>query len=464
MLSAFKNFFVTLLIALVIFGCGAYFASSFVTNTMNSLLSSEKEQLGSIIDKEDPSDVNQGDDPSAPVNPDELIEGESFSLLLVITDYRPDLYGDYMPASMPSDDSDEKDEGEDPFDSLGYLSAEYRTQSASSIVLICADKEKKQYTYTYFSPEGRLYTPVGYHTLRDAYSYYGADALTEHIHALTGIMPDYQVTINGYNLDEIVAFLGSVNVTLSRDIYFDGKVYTTQPETVREGVDENGEKTAEVSTNTFALGAGPVEVDADTVYILSSLSERAMADISAKEAYTIEAVRQYMAKLGGMDEKELKILISMLTLNESEWDTIDIGETTAEGESGADEVIVPPSEDNPWWSSESGVAPAETEAETLAPEEPAETGDGENNEEVPETVYLFEPETPILETRFNAAELDRIGGVLKAVSMFEQVTVSYPGNFVNKTKDREAYFDLNTKAGLSRFFSIRPEKNASQEQ
>ena len=34
--------------------------------------------------------------------------------------------------------------------------------------------------------------------------------------------------------------------------------------------------------------------------------------LRAKEAYTIEAVRQYMAKLGGMDEKELKILIYQL--------------------------------------------------------------------------------------------------------------------------------------------------------
>ncbi len=463
MLSAFKNFFVTLLIALAIFGVGAYFAVSFVTNTMHSILTSEKEQLNSIIEKDDHSGAEEGDEPGTPVNPDDLIEGESFSFLLVITDYRPDLYGDYMPAAVRSDDSGDEEKNEDPYGKLGYLSADYRSVTASAIVLVCADKEREQYTYTYFSPESRLYTPAGYHTLGDAYSYYGASVLTEHIHALTGIMPDYQMTLNGYNLDEIVSFLGAVNVNLTKDIYFDGKQYTTQSETVLESVDKHGKTTVERIPNTFALSAGTVELDEESAFILASLSERSMADINAKESYTVDAVRQYLTKLGGMDESALKFLVSLLTLKESEWDTIEKDETTAESESGSAEGEVLPWEE----TEEAEIVPAETEApETESPEteESEETAEGDTDEDAPETVYLFEPDTPILETRFTAADLEKIGGVLKAISLFDQVTVSYPGNYVSKTEDHGAYFDLNTKTGLPTFFMIRPQKNASGEQ
>ena len=86
MLSAFKNFAVTVLIALLIFGFGAFFAIKFLNTTMNSILTSEKEELSSIVNKgedEDPSDENN---PLTPIDPEEIITGESFSFLLVKED------------------------------------------------------------------------------------------------------------------------------------------------------------------------------------------------------------------------------------------------------------------------------------------------------------------------------------------------------------------------------------------
>ncbi len=465
MLSAFKNFAVTMLIALLIFGFGAYFASMFVTNTMNSILSTEKEQLGHIIENNESPEQNQGDEPNTPIDPDELIEGESFTLLLVITDYRPDLYGDYMPTGVQLSDNkdDQKANKGDKYDSLGYLSSDYRDTRASSIVLICADKESKQYTYTYFSPESRMNTPAGYHTLGEAYSFYGEDVLAEHIHALTGIMPEYRMTINGYNLDELQSFFGTVTVNLSRDIYFDGSAYTTEYEHTRRAVDEEGEPYLEHIPNTFILGAGVVELDEENAYILSSLAERSVADINMKESYTVEAVKQCLSTLGAMEEEELRILISMLTLNEADWITIEpAGDETSAADTDSEEVEVPPSEDNPWWSVESGVAPAETEVETLPAEtEAASEETTEETGEPEETVILFEPETPILETTFTASELERIGGVVRAFSMFEQVTVSYPGKYIAATEDHGAYFDMNIKSGLNRFFAIRKQLNES---
>lgn len=440
MLSAFKNFGVTFIIALVIFGISAYFATTFVTNTMSSIMSSEKEQLDDIFDHNDEEGMQPGDQPGNVIDPGRQIEGESFSFLVVISDYRPDLYGDYMTTDAQT--LNEKAWSlTDQYEAVGYLSANYRAISASSIILIRADKEDEQYTYTYFSPESRVYTPTGYHTLGDVYNYYGIDRLAEHINALTGIKPKYKLVINGYNLDELVNLLGSVTVNVSKDIYFDGYEYTTLYEQTRNAVGADGVTYVEHIPNTYVIGTGAVELNEENIYILSSLSERSMSDISMKEAYTVEAAKQYMVKLAAMEADQLKILVSQLTLNETEWVNIEgLDYQPPETEETTEETE--PAEVNPWWT-----------------DQVDETGEEENPEgeetDKEEEILLFEPETPIFETTFTSADLEKIAGVLKAIPVFENITVTYPGSYVAATADSDGYFEPNLKTGIDRFLAYR---------
>ena len=93
MLSALKNFGVTFLISALLFGVIAYFATLFVSNTVNSILDDESNELNDIISSEGslPEETDApADTPSEPEK--DLPEGESFDFLLVTTDYRPDLY------------------------------------------------------------------------------------------------------------------------------------------------------------------------------------------------------------------------------------------------------------------------------------------------------------------------------------------------------------------------------------
>lgn len=445
MLSAFKNFAVTMVVALLIFGLGAVFASKFLTRTMNSLLTSEKEQLSSIVNKDDGSESGEQDDPVNP-KPMESVSGTDFSLLLVISDYRPDVYGDYIPPNVELvQGKSNEDEEETPYDNLGHLSADYREASAAAIVLITANKSSKQFTYTYFSPKSSIIVNDKTHTLGEAYSFYGTDVVMQHIHVLTGIRPTYHMTINGYNLDEFVDLLGPVTVMLSRDIYFDGKNYTTEFERTRETKGEDGEIYTEHLPNTFVMNAGGVQLDRENIGILSSVSERSMADINMKEHYTIEAVKQYLEKMSMMSADELRVLISKLTLKESRWNTIEI----------------------PWETEGPETEAPETEApETEVPEtEASETGDGETEsvetEEPEETVYLFEPDTPIFETTFTTTDLESVGDILQAISLFEEVTVPYPGRFVNGTESSPSYYALDTKAGVELFSKYRKEGTSS---
>ncbi len=429
MLSAFKNFFVTLLIALVIFGVAAYFAVMFVTDTMSSILSSEKEQLDDIFEREEDESPVMEPDPEE--DPFADVEGESFDILLVITDYRPDLYADYLPkdAAILGEQVSNLD---NPYEGVGVLAADYRTEQASAIVLVRGDREGGQFTYTYISPVTQVSTPTGYHTLGEVYTYYGLEVLTEHVRALTGIGTEYELLINGYNLDELVNYLGAVTVNLSKDIYFDGRAYTTQYEYTGDAVGADGEHYVEHIPNAYTLGLGVVEATAENIYILSSLSERSMADISVKEAYTVEAVRQYMARLAEMDDDTLRAFVEDLTPNIGGYAETETGETEALPETETVEETAAPATDNPWWSAESGVV---EDDETESP--------------------LFEPDTPVIETAFNTVELERIVGVLRAVSLFESVTVSYPGTYHTATEDSAAYFEPDTKTALAMFREYR---------
>ncbi len=417
MLSAFKNFFVTLLIAFVIFGVAAYFASMFVTDTMNDILSSEKEQLDHIIENE-----NEG--ASVPLTPPEEndpfadIEGESFSLLITVTDYRPDLYSDYLPVN--AEVLNERVASEDPYEGVGILSADYREAGACAMVLAVADKEQGKFTYTYLSTLTRVYTPTGYHTLGKVYNYYGGDSLAGYVHALTGIEADYTMVIRGHDLDEFVNYLGGVSVEVGKDIYFDGREYTTHYEYTKDAVDEEGVPYVAHIPNTFALGAGTVGIDSGNIYTLASLKERSMGDISVKEAYTVAAVKAYLTKLAAMDDTGLIAFVETLTPNLPD-------QVEAVPEESTETAAPDPA--NPWWTSD---------------------GVSEGTENV-----LFEPDTDVIETTFNTGALERIKGVLRAAGLFTHTTVSYPGSYVPAAEGSDAYFEPDTKKGIELLLPVR---------
>ena len=78
MLSAFKNFFVTFLIAALVFGAGAYFAAQFLTDTITGIFDAEASELDEILNpSQNPTpSVTEPVDPSAGTQtPAEELEG-----------------------------------------------------------------------------------------------------------------------------------------------------------------------------------------------------------------------------------------------------------------------------------------------------------------------------------------------------------------------------------------------------
>lgn len=466
MLSAFKNFGVTFLIAALLFGVLAYFATGFVTSTMNSIMTAEEDELSEIMQNEDNQTLVDAETETPqtqnPAN-EKIPEGESFSFLVIATDYRPDLYKDYKPTLDHMYLTDWYSVSAS--DTRGCLSGDYRENRASSIVLVRVDKESRQYTYTYFSPETQVYTTTGYHTLSEVYDFYGKQTVADHINAMTGIKIKYTLLLNAYNFDEFVEVCGAPTITLNKDIYQNAEsVYTTQVETTKEHIGDDGYPWTEHIPNTLVLAAGEIELNADNFDILNSIREQNAADVAAKEVWSIEIVKAYLTSLG--TREDLKVLLAQLITNKSEWSNIEglnytepeeavPSEGTAEQETVTEIEPEAPAEDepyNPWEDTGGDSSGTEGSGDAAAEGEPEKT-----EEEIDRIwlLELFEPEGPILETNYTMNDFDSVDELIGAVTYFENVMVSYPGKFVEANEDDSAYFDPDLQAGLKQFQEYR---------
>ncbi len=435
MLSAFKNFGVTFLIAAVIFGVVAYFAVGFVIDAANNIMENEIGELESIIQT---PDDDAGDDETGVetvVPGEEEIVGESFNFLVITTDYRPDIYSDYKPTQNSIDINNWDDA--DSKDTAGFLTKEYRAKSASSIILVRVDKENKQYIYSYISPMIRVYTSSGERTLAEVYEYYGKQTLTDYVNALTGIKPKYTFLVNGYNLDEMVSLLGETTASVSRDIYFDGMYYSMQYETTEIIVNADGEEKIDHIPNTFTLAKGNVPVTSDSIYTILSVKEHSVSDLKAKETYSIGIIKTYLSMLGAMEENDQKIALAKLITKEADWGNIEgLGDT----------VII----DNPTETETETTENATTEAET----KPADSL-------VPWSTPLGEPDDAIFETNYTMNAFDDITDLLSAIDTFESVVVTYPCAYVEATAESDDYFEADQENALKLYaqYKVIPEAN-----
>lgn len=299
MLSAFKNFAVTFLIALLIFGIIAYFATTFVAGTVESIFTSEKEQLGQIIDK---SSADGEKKPEAYIPGADEISCDSFNFLFVTTDYLPDTYSDYI---LSADDLGWYD-SQSIESTVGLLDGDYREAHLSSIVFVRADKSAGEFVYVYLTPQMRVYTNSGYHTLSEIYYIYGMDKLCEHIFALTGMEVDYSFLVSGYNIDTFATYAGTVQVDNPKDIYSDGRYNTYSMSSTVRGLDEEGNYTEYSQANEFILWAGKIDMTPSRLYSVLSVMEHSKADFTSKSSVVLDLAEAYVKLFAGLGESNLR--------------------------------------------------------------------------------------------------------------------------------------------------------------
>ena len=455
MLSAFKNFGVTFLISLAIFGVIAYFATGFVTGTVTDILQNEHDKLSEIIQNNDPvADDTEDISDNPDVTPEKEILGESFNFLIVTTDYRPDAFADYLPAQ--EDIKLGRLNQTKPTDYFGYLSSEYRVTNVTSIVAVRIDKEREQVIYSYVTPKIRVFTSAGYKTLSEVYGLYGIEKLAEHINGLTGLKYEYTFLLNGYNMDELVGIVGSLGVSVSRDIYTDGKYNTFASDRIVETTDKKGNTSTQYVANQKVLQEGYIAFSAETLYNAVSVIEHSATELNTKQTLSIEITRSFLTYLAGLDEDHLKTVLAQLLITEENWESIP---ELIEG-------IKRPEPEVPIDPSGSGLpfdtTPVETEVETLPPEtEAPETEAPVEETEAPETeapeteepeeeTKLFEPDTTVFESNFTVEEFYEIYDLLCSVLRYEHKIITYPVTYIAATEDSDEYFahDINRATEL----------------
>lgn len=295
MLSATKNFVLTFIIALIVFGLIAYMLVGLVLNNLLGVGASETQPPEETTSE--PEDNSGG-----PVGI-QLSGGESFNILLIGTDYRPSKFVDYDPKMLeelygikqeavtvtppPSDvkpnpgsvvsdkeywlsDGIVSSDGSLIFDG-GFYSVDYRVIETDALVLLRADKEREQFTLTVFPPDAYVDMSGKYVKLSEVYGRYGLETLLNKVYAMTGVMIDHYAVVSMEKFPDLVDALGGINFNVPCNM-----VYTDKA----GGIDIN-------------LKSGIQRLDGDSV--LDVLMFKDYQNGGSREKTTAELIKKFIA-------------------------------------------------------------------------------------------------------------------------------------------------------------------------
>lgn len=210
MLAAVRNFVVGFLIAALVFGTIAYFITDFLEENIIGIADSPEETSGDVADSgavppETSVDTDSPDIVPDPSFPD--LEGESFNLLLIGTDYRPDYFDDYIEDFKKSPAT------------LGLLTTPIRTKNADLMMLISVREETRKITITCIPASTRVSVNGDYKLLGTVYDKYGTNAVVSFVNYLTATPIDYYISANVTEAGKILNLIDGVTVNVPTDIY-----------------------------------------------------------------------------------------------------------------------------------------------------------------------------------------------------------------------------------------------------
>ena len=293
-MSALKNFLITFLISALIFGSVAYFATQFLTDTIAGIFDAEKSELDSILNPSNPADTEnpleqptQGDkDPST----ERVIEGNSFNMLFIVTDYQPDIFTDYYPTDEELADM----ENENAY-FTGLLSTPFRRTRACATLLFRADKERKEFTLTPIPACTRVTTVTGNYDFAELYELYGRDYMISQVSAMTGLSIDYYMVVNVTELSQIITDMGGINLYLTSDLYYNGQICTTKKPLPEE---------EDLIPLLYQIGNNQIDGPGSTALMVHNEMESA-TDLTARNTFLVNFFSAVMNTLTAMPETDL---------------------------------------------------------------------------------------------------------------------------------------------------------------
>lgn len=283
-MSAFKNFGITFLVSVLIFGIVAYFVVGFLTSTVSGILADENDRLDNLFtEPAESSNINKTPTKDVP-----QVEGDSFTLLFAVTDKREGTFKYYPKTESEINAIDTTVKGSD-----GILAEGYHTVKMKSIVLLRVSKETGDYTIIPIPSNSKVYTNKGggYTLLEDVAYFYNNEFFRDKVYSMTGIMPDYTAVINVTDLPDLLDSVGSFTCYVPEDIYSDGKNYVPKP-------------AEPATTETTTVTTTPAETTAVTTAEPEVKYEKAVSagNVSVSKS-NIEAIMLYENYADGADSR-----------------------------------------------------------------------------------------------------------------------------------------------------------------
>jgi len=207
MLSALRNFALTFLIAALIFGTIAYFIVGFVLDTLTVTISAEDPVDTNEIELVLPEDTTTeaSTDTTVPVVDD--ISGDTFNILLIGTDYQPDVFDDYN--------------YEETYTGTGFPDKRSRKVSADMMVILRIDKENRKFMFCPLPRNVRVSVNGNNTQLGDVYAEKGIEFLCGKVSGLTGLVMNYHAVVDVSVISECVEILGGVNYYVPQDMQYE---------------------------------------------------------------------------------------------------------------------------------------------------------------------------------------------------------------------------------------------------
>ncbi len=199
----------------------AYFIVGFVVDTMTETIpdgADTEDIFGDIFS--DPTDTENTPVISPSVSDttadtdkvDETpINGETFNVLLIGTDYQPELFDDY----------DYETKWRENPENTGFPDKRNRPWGADAIILLRIDKENHKFVFCPIPRNTRIAVGGDYTQLGDVISTKSLDYLRGKVSVLTGLTIDYYVKINVGDIAAIVDATDGVTYYVPEDMFYE---------------------------------------------------------------------------------------------------------------------------------------------------------------------------------------------------------------------------------------------------
>lgn len=206
MLSNIKNFFLTFIISLIIFGVIAFLVINMLLGDLGT---------GQGLDQNGNDDfVDNGNNN----NPLVELDGNSFNMLFIGLDYAPGLFYKYYDPTTVSGLADYKT-NEIPGELV--TDGSYRRISADAILLVCVSKEREEFAFTSISPGTLIERSGTTKCLSDIYEDEGLFSFIDTVRDLVGLPIDRYAVLSLQTFPEIIDELGGVTFNVPCDMKYD---------------------------------------------------------------------------------------------------------------------------------------------------------------------------------------------------------------------------------------------------